>query len=239
MRHRRRRSVAARAADPVAPGRLRGVERLVGAAQQAFGVLAAPSVAQPTLTVTRPSPATHARPPAHALRGRRGRSSPVSGSSARNSSPPRRPRWSSARRRAAQRVGDGGQHPVAGRVAVLVVERLEVVEVDDRDETGGRGGGRRDQRVELAEQEAPVGEPGQRVLEEQRLEPPALVDELLLQAPSCARRRARGERARARATARPGCPAAPCRSAVAAPPERERRARPRAPPPCGRRRGRP
>jgi hypothetical protein len=60
----------------------------------------------------------------------------VAGSSSRNSSPPKRPAssppWSSARNRA-----PNGQHAVADQVTVGVVERLEVVQVQQDDGVAG------------------------------------------------------------------------------------------------------
>ena len=82
----------------------------------------------------------------------------------------------------AQRAGDLDQGAVAGVVAVLIVDVLEAVEVDHRDrQLAAVAAGAADQPLEPGEDVAAVEQPGQRVLVEQRLEPAALADELLLQ----------------------------------------------------------
>src|SRR4051794_13030717 len=105
----------------------------------------------------------------------------VSGSSIRNSSPPSRPSWSSARR-CAHRADGRDQDLVADVMAVLVVDRLEGVEVEDPDrERVAVTAGAADHAGELDEDRAPVRQPGQRVLAQQRLQAQALGDELVLE----------------------------------------------------------
>ena len=144
---------------------------------------ASPSqVAQPTLTVTAASPAGRA-PRARSfsavtarLRRRR-----------RRAAAPGTPRRRGARAgppRACARASRGRRRraPVARGVAVRVVDRLEVVDVDDRDRQRALvAAGAADHAVELGEDEAAVGEAGERVLEQQRLQPLGLGDQLLLQ----------------------------------------------------------
>ena len=56
------------------------------------------------------------------------------------------------------------QHPVSGGVAEGVVDRLEAVEIEDRESEGRVGAGRGgDQRIEALEEVAPVGQPGQAI----------------------------------------------------------------------------
>ena len=68
-----------------------------------------------------------------------------------------------------QQAGDAHEHLVAGVVAVLVVDALEVVEVEDGEAEGGLGA------VELAREEAAVVQAGQPVAV-------GLLAELLLEA---------------------------------------------------------
>ena len=80
-----------------------------------------------------------------------------------------------AAQRVAQPLGDADEQLVAGGVAEGVVDRLEVVEVDEQHRHGLAGAAAAQQRVvdAVAEQRA-VGEVGERVVE-------GLVRELLLQ----------------------------------------------------------
>ena len=82
----------------------------------------------------------------------------------------------------AQRARDRHERGVAGVMAVLVVEQLEVVDVDHRDRQRPAVAARAaDQPGEPREHVAAVEQAGERVLVEHRLEPPALPHELLLQ----------------------------------------------------------
>ena len=82
----------------------------------------------------------------------------------------------------AHRADGGHEHVVPDVVAVLVVDRLEGVEVEDADrERVPVTPGAADHAGQLGEDRAPVEQPGQRVLAQQRLEPPALGYELVLE----------------------------------------------------------
>ena len=120
------------------------------------------------------------------------------------------PSWSSARRWApiARAAATAPRRRSCGRGVSLIA--LEVVEVEHRDRervavTAGAG----DHAAELGEDRAPVREPGQRVLAQQRLQPRALGDELLLELLGARRRPRRGSAPRRRRPARPGSPARP------------------------------
>ena len=64
-----------------------------------------------------------------------------------------------------------GQQPVAGLVAVLVVEGLEVVEVEQRQaQRAAVAAGTRELALEVLVPHAPVREPGQRVGAGRRLQ---------------------------------------------------------------------
>ena len=99
-----------------------------------------------------------------------------------NSSPPKRATVSIGRMQSCSACGDVLEHQVAGRVAVGVVDALEVVDVDHQHQRRLAGAG---DAVDLAGQRqlelAPVGQAGQRVAARQlaqavdhRLQPGAL-----------------------------------------------------------------
>ena len=81
----------------------------------------------------------------------------VRGISTTNSSPPVRATTSEWRTTPSSRLGDADEHLVAGVVAVVVVDALEVVEVEDGEAEGGLGA------VELAGEVAAVVQAGQPV----------------------------------------------------------------------------
>ena len=88
----------------------------------------------------------------------------VSGSSRRNSSPPRRPAKSLARTVPESACADGGEDVVAGAVAEAVVDLLEVVEVEQHGaERGQRAAGVGDHALEGVVAGAGVGQAGERV----------------------------------------------------------------------------
>ena len=81
----------------------------------------------------------------------------------------------------AQPRGEPAQHVVARAVAVAVVERLEAVGVEDHDrELLVVAAGAAEQRVELADGEAAVRDPGELVVEGERLEVVLAREQLLL-----------------------------------------------------------
>ena len=83
-----------------------------------------------------------------------------------NSSPPNRATTSRARRQAAEPPGDGPEQVVAGGVAEAVVDRLEAVEVDEQDgDLDPSAGGRAERLLDPVEEEGPVRQAGQRVVE--------------------------------------------------------------------------
>ena len=96
---------------------------------------------------------------------RRASRSPVSGRRIANSSPPSRASESDSRRRSPRTSGDLLQHLVAGEVAEGVVDRLEVVDVDQQQRPGRHLAARaRHLGLDLLLETAPVPQPGQRVL---------------------------------------------------------------------------
>ena len=106
----------------------------------------------------------------------------MSGSRARNSSPPRRPSSSSARRRSriALVISTSAQSPASWPYSSLMPLKRSM-SIIATDSCAAVAAGAADQPLEPGEHVAAVEEPGQRVLVEQRLEPAALADELLLQ----------------------------------------------------------
>ena len=115
-----------------------------------------------------PSPAASTLSPASAVTIRPtascASSASVSGSSSANSSPPMRKAKSLARIVPSQQRGDGLQRAVARRVAVGVVDALEVVEVaEGQDEAPAVAQGALDLGAQLAHEGAPVEQPGERV----------------------------------------------------------------------------
>ena len=75
---------------------------------------------------------------------------------------------------AAEPIGDVDQQPVAGRVPVRVVDHLEVVEIEEEDDRRPGRGLVREERVDAFDEQAPVRQPGERVVI-------GLVAELLLE----------------------------------------------------------
>ena len=115
-----------------------------------------------------------------------------------NSSPPRRAAVSVGTEAALEALGDGDEQEVAGRVAEAVVDRLEVVEVDEEHgEVAVRAGDPRERVLDPIAEEALVGQVGERVVER-------LVRELILEAVAAPSRRGsttRGRRSRRRSGA--------------------------------------
>ena len=100
---------------------------------------------------------------------------PTSSSRTANSSPPKRAAVSLGRMLRVQALGDLEQHRVAGRVAEAVVDRLEVVEIDeDHGEPGVLAPGAQDRVPHALDEQRAVGEVGDGVVER-------LVGELLLE----------------------------------------------------------
>ena len=91
---------------------------------------------------------------------------PRSSSRIANSSPPRRAAVSPVPASAADAIGDGLQQLVADGVAEGVVDRFEVVEVDEQhDHRVGLGARHPQGVIHAIEEQRPVGEPGQLVVE--------------------------------------------------------------------------
>ena len=157
----------------VAAAALGGVEGAVGGVDQRVRVVepvGAPS-APPTRAVTVQLDAVGRSIGAAATRGAQpladARSAAVvrrrRRSSTQNSSPPQRAATSRGAQRAGDALGHAAQHRVAGRVAVGVVDALEVVDVEQQH--GGRPalGRRGAARLQLLGEVAAVGQARQRV----------------------------------------------------------------------------
>ena len=86
----------------------------------------------------------------------------------RNSSPPQRATVASGPATRSQAGGGLLQHGIAGLVAVLVVDALEVIDVQDRDRDAGRAA--RDRRRQRLLGAPAVGQAGQRVRRQQALQ---------------------------------------------------------------------
>src|SRR4029078_9285453 len=81
----------------------------------------------------------------------------------------------------AEPARDLGQHRVAGRMAVAVVDLLEVVEVEEADgERAARGGRLLEVHLELLLEMAVVPEPGERVGERESHRPQRVVGRALV-----------------------------------------------------------
>ena len=89
----------------------------------------------------------------------------ASSKSSANSSPPKRATVSSGPHAGRQALGHAGEQHVAGRVAERVVDRLEVVEVEEGDRQRPLVSGRRASAcVDPIDEQGAVGEPGQGVV---------------------------------------------------------------------------
>ena len=84
-----------------------------------------------------------------------------------NSSPPSRAAVSAGPKRAGETMADGDQQLVAGAMPQAVVDRLEIVEIQEEDRQRGlaQPAGAIERVLDAIDEERPVGEPGQRIVQ--------------------------------------------------------------------------
>ena len=188
-----------------AAGALGAVHRHVGLAQHRLGVgvgvvgdrrrrrsRASPLRRSRAGTAARARPARARRAPAPRPRSR------CSSARITNSSPPRRATVSLSRISSASRSDDGHQQPVADVVAEVVVDRLELVEVDEQHRDHAVAAVQSRQRLARAvHQQQPVRQAGQRVVQRLALQPHPVGHVLGGRVPACRRRGARSTAASA------------------------------------------